>query len=82
MRQDFVKKSSVAFKQPPQYAKTLSQSCFKIGHYCTLAKLLAVLRAWSSNCSIDTDMIRPCSKNAHKRLEAVVKANGGYIEEK
>ena len=28
------------------------------------------------------DLIRACSKNAHKRLEAVVKANGGYIEEK
>ena len=28
------------------------------------------------------DMICACSKNAHKRLEAVVKANGGYIEKK
>jgi hypothetical protein len=32
--------------------------------------------------SIDADMICACSKNAHKRFEAVVKADGGYIEKK
>ena len=31
---------------------------------------------------IDADIKRACSKNDHKRFEALVKANGGYIEKK
>ena len=31
---------------------------------------------------IDADTVRACSEKAHRRLEAVVKAKGGYIEEK
>ena len=39
----------------------------------------SLVTAWDD---IDADTIRACSENAHKRLEAVVKAEGGYIEEK
>ena len=39
----------------------------------------SLIKAWDS---IDADMVRACSRNAHESLEAVVKANGGYIEEK
>ena len=31
---------------------------------------------------IDADMVRACIRNAHVRLEVVVKAEGVYIEEK
>ena len=39
----------------------------------------SLITAWND---IDADMIRVCSLNAHKRLKAVVKAEGGYIKEK
>ena len=39
----------------------------------------SLLKAWDD---IDADMKRASSKNAHKRFEAVVKADGGYIEKK
>ena len=39
----------------------------------------SVFTAWDD---IDADTIRACSENTHKRLEAVVKAEGGYIDEK
>ena len=39
----------------------------------------SLIKAWDD---IDADMVRACNRNAHQRLEAVVKANGGYIEEK
>ena len=39
----------------------------------------SLIKAWDD---IDADMVRACNRNAHERLEAVVKANGGYIEEK
>ena len=50
-----------------------------------------VLAFWGKNlkCSLlkalddfDADMICACSLNAHKRFEAVVEAEGGYIEKK
>ena len=31
---------------------------------------------------LDEETIRNCCANAHKRLEAVVEAEGGYIEKK
>ena len=31
---------------------------------------------------LDEEIIRNCCANAHKRLEAVVEAEGGYIEKK
>ena len=31
---------------------------------------------------LDPEMIRACSKNDHKKLKAMVEANGGYIEQK
>lgn len=37
----------------------------------------SLITAW-----IDADMMRESGLNAHKRSEAVVKAEGGYIEEK
>ena len=37
----------------------------------------SLITAW-----IDADMMRASGLNAHKRLEAMVKAEGGYIEEK
>ena len=39
----------------------------------------SLIKAWDS---IDADMVCACSRNAHESLEAVVKANEGYIEEK
>ena len=36
----------------------------------------------ASSKSINADIKRVCSKNVHKRLVAVGKANGGYIEKK
>ena len=36
-------------------------------------------KAWAD---IDEVTIRKCCANAHKRLEAVVEAEGGYIENK
>ena len=39
----------------------------------------SLIKAWND---IDPDMIRACSANAHKRFEAVVEAEGGYIEKK
>ena len=39
----------------------------------------SLVTAWND---IDEEMLRACSINAHKRLEAVVEANGGYIEQK
>ena len=38
----------------------------------------SLIKEWND---IDPEIIRACSKNAHKRLEAVVRANGGYIEQ-
>ena len=39
----------------------------------------SLLKAWDD---IDADIKRASSKNSHKRLEAMVKADGGYIEKK
>ena len=39
----------------------------------------SLVTAWDD---IDADTVRACSEKAHRRLEAVVKAEGGYIEEK
>ena len=39
----------------------------------------SLIKAWDD---IDADMLRACSRIAFEGLEAVVKANGGYIEEK
>ena len=39
----------------------------------------SLLKAWNN---IDSDLRCACSLNAHKRLEAVVEAEGGYIEKK
>ena len=39
----------------------------------------SLLKAWDD---IDSDMICACSKNTHRRLEAVVKADGSYFEKK
>ena len=36
-------------------------------------------KAWAD---LDEETIRNCCANAHKRLEAVVEAEGGYIENK
>ena len=36
-------------------------------------------KAWAD---LDEETIRNCCANAHKRLEAVVEAEGGYIEKK
>ena len=39
----------------------------------------SLIKAWDD---IDADMVRACSRNTFEGLEAVVKANGGCIEEK
>ena len=39
----------------------------------------SLVTAWDD---INADTVRACSEKAHRRLEAVVKAEGGYIEEK
>ena len=39
----------------------------------------SLVTAWDD---IDADTVRACSEKAHRMLEAVVKAEGGYIEEK
>ena len=39
----------------------------------------SLIKAWDN---IDASMLRACSRNKFEGLEAVVKANGGYIEEK
>ena len=39
----------------------------------------SLVTAW---VDIDADTVCACSEKAHRRSEAVVKAEGGYIEEK
>ena len=42
-------------------------------------KHFSQITAWDDT---DAEMLCAISENAHKRLEAVVEANGGYIEQK
>ena len=39
----------------------------------------SLIKEWNY---LDPEMIRACSKNDHKKLKAMVEANGGYIEQK
>ena len=42
-------------------------------------KHFSQITAWDDT---DAEMLCAISENAHKRLEALVEANGGYIEQK
>ena len=45
----------------------------------THANVKSLKKVWAD---LDKETIRNCCANAHKRLEAVVEAEGGYIEKK
>ena len=42
-------------------------------------KHFSQITAWDDT---DAEMLCAINENAHKRLEAVIEANGGYIEQK